>query len=693
MEQPLVLQKPVIVALVGNPNCGKTTLFNRLTGSRQRVGNSSGVTVTRKEGDLLWKGRLLRFVDLPGLYSLATTSPEESLTRDYLLNARPDVVVNVLDAGNLERNLFLSCQLLELGSRRLFCLNMMDEAREKGVALDGARLASALGGPVVETNGREGTGLPRMLEALLECVDAPPPPPVWGLPAHGALVAALTPVAAAMTGTAVHWRACRILEGAEPAEEATLLRLAHEHRTLLEHDREVSLETLLAEERYAHIRSVLNQCRRPFPVMARPFQERLDGVLLHPLLGLPLFLLVLWAMFQGTFTLGEAPASLIEAGTAWCVQQARALLPDGLGRELLADGILNGLGSILVFLPNILLLFFFISLLEESGYMARAAFLMDRAMRAVGLQGKAFIPLLMGFGCNVPAIMATRILEHPGERLLTILINPFISCSARLPVFVLFCGAFFPGQAGSVLFLLYLTGMLAALLLALGLRKTLFRELNEPFLLELPPYRIPTFLSVAIQMWDKAAHFLRKVGGVILVGAILVWAAQSFPQEVPLSRDYDALRAAADGNEPEQARLARQQRAEEQEQRYLGRIGHAIAPLLEPLGLDWKASVALLTGFVAKEVVVSTLGVLHQQETEEGAESGGLRQALAGSMEPGAAAAFMVFTLLYTPCLSTVAVIRRETGSTGWTLFSVLFSLVSAWCLAWGVHGLFAWLA
>ncbi|MBF0128093.1 MAG: ferrous iron transport protein B [Magnetococcales bacterium] len=422
--------------------------------------------------------------------------------------------------------------------------------------------------------------------------------------------------------------------------------------------------------------------------------DRLDGVLLHRALGLPLFLFFMWLMFQATFTLGKIPTEWINGGFQWLTQMAGEWLPASSLRDLLTDGILSGVGSVASFLPNIILLFLFISLFEDSGYMARAAFLTDRAMHGIGLHGRAFIPLLMGFGCNVPAIMATRAMEHPKDRLVTMLINPFMSCSARLPVFILFAGAFFQEKAGMVVFSLYLLGIAAALMTALLLKKTLFRGISEPFVMELPPYRWPTARSVALHMWEKAVEFLKKMSGVILIGSVAIWFLQAYPREVVLDWNPAEKIAAVEASLPDGAeRQAAIQAIEsakatsEQEHRFLGRMGRAIQPVFQPLGFDWRDSIALLTGFVAKEVVVSTLGVLHGSGSKEKDPTGaGLQGRLSSAMLPLTAYAFMVFTLLYTPCLATIAVIRRESSGWRWPALTVGYGLLVAWVAAWAVQ-------
>lgn len=704
--------RPITVALAGNPNCGKTTLFNRLTGSRQHVGNFSGVTVTKKEGTVLHRGRLIRLIDLPGTYSLSSNSIEEVVARRHILEEQPDLVLNVLDAGNLERNLFLTTQLIELGRPRIYCLNMIDEARAKGLELDRETFATLLDGPAVETVGRTGEGMEELLDAIVEVASHPFRNRRIHVPYDPHVEEAIGRLQHRLlegegrgpNREQARWLAIKLLEGdrevAQRAEVgAGVVAEAETERHQLHRQHALEAELLLADGRYGFIHGLLTETqRRGPPRRMLDLTRRVDDLLLNRWLGLPLFLFFMWVMFQATFVLGAHPADWIDQGVTGAGEWLGGVMSPGPLRDLMVDGVVAGIGSVLVFLPNIVLLFFFISLFEDSGYMARVAFLMDRVMHAIGLHGKAFIPLLMGFGCNVPAIMATRTMENPRDRLVTILVNPFMSCSARLPVFVLLGGAFFGEWAGTAVFLINLTGLLVAMGAALLLKSTLFRGLTDPFVMELPPYRAPTLRSVVVHMWERAVQFLKKVSGVILVGSILVWFSGAYPREVVLERDFGAEVTRVEQSLEGEARttalslLKAQEAAAEQERRYIGQVGHAIAPFFEPLGLDWKASVALLTGVVAKEVVVSTLGVLHHQGGEADEENAGLRQALRENMPLPAAVGFMVFSLLYLPCLSTVAVIRRETGSWAWTGFAMGFSLAVAWGLAWVAYSFTAWL-
>ncbi len=705
--------KALTIAIAGNPNCGKTTLFNHLTGARQRVGNFSGVTVTRKEGVVHHKGWKLTFVDLPGTYSLSSQTPDELVCREYIHNERPDIILNVLDAGNLERNLFLTTQLIEMDVPRVYVFNMIDEAQAKGIQIDTARFAELLDGPVVETVGRVGKGLDQLLDAIVGRCESGCVQRHIAIPLESHLRDAVEQIhAGVLEQLGAHepnhrWLAIKLLEGdkviiKQLSAHAKLLAQAKLLRDELESTYDEEIGILLADARYGFIfgliRETVGEVHRHEGPRAS-VTDTIDALLLNRVLGLPILLGLLWLMFQGTFTLGAYPMEWIDAGVGALGDWLQATLTPGLVRDLVIEGVLGGLGGIVIFLPNILLLFLFIAFFETTGYLARAAFLVDRLMHGIGLHGKAFIPLLMGFGCNVPAIMATRTIENPRDRLVTILINPFMSCSARLPVYVLIAGIFFADMAGTVVFLMHLIGVLVSMGAALLLKRTLFQGEADAFVLELPPYRLPTLRSLMLHMWERAVQFLKKMGGIILVGSILIWFLQAFPRDVQLDTDYAAAIAQVEAqvSEPAQrdaqvAELERQRDADLQQARYLGRLGQAVQPVFEPLGFDWRATIALLTGFVAKEVVVSTFGVLYRVGGEVDEEDASLRAAMSGAMSPLVAFAFMVYTLLYMPCLATIAAIRRETLSWGWTFFSMGFSLGIAWVLAFLVIKVGGWL-
>ncbi len=665
----------ITVALTGNPNAGKTTIFNQLTGARQKVGNWPGVTVEKKEGTLKFQGHTIKVVDLPGIYSLTAYSIEEIVARDFILEENPDVVVDVIDASNLERNLYLAVQLMELGRPLIFAMNMVDVAKARGIYIDYDLLSRLLGVPVVKTVGTKGLGIEDLLETIVAVAEgrlqAKPVSINYGPEVERelkVLTELLTQIPSLCAKYPPRWLAIKLLEKDPevlrlvrkcPGSEAVLEQLARSEERL----RKVLDETpeaIIAEARYGFISGALREVVRTSALDRRSMSDRIDDIVTNRFLGFPIFFLAMYALFYLTFKLGEYPVALIEHGVELLGGFLSAHLPDGLLKELLVDGVVSGVGGVLVFLPNILLLFLGISLFEDTGYLARAAFIMDRVMHFLGLHGKSFIPLLMGFGCNVPAIMATRTLETQRDRILTILINPLMSCSARLPVYVLFAGAFFPGHESQVIFGIYALGIALAMLLGKLFSRVLIKEEDTPFVLELPPYRMPTLKGLVLHMWEKTKVYLQKMGGVILVFSVILWALSAFPR--------------INGQAPPV------------EKSYIGHLGKAIAPVLKPLGFDWRMGVSLMTGVVAKEVVVSSLGVLYQ-EAEKGGHS--LREALkASGLTPPAALGFMAFVLIYIPCIATILAIWKETGALKWPLICVFYELTLAWVVAFLIYHL-----
>ncbi|MFH1863118.1 MAG: ferrous iron transport protein B [bacterium] len=667
-------QGEIRIALVGNPNAGKTTLFNALTGAHQKVGNWPGVTVEKKEGVKRFQERDLLFTDLPGTYSLTAYSLEEVIVRDFLFYEKPDLIVQVVDGSNLERNLYLTVQLIELGIPLVIALNMYDELLAKGFKLNADLLGQLLGCRIVPTVGSKSYGLPQLLTAIIETAAQKKKVQRtvrihYGLEfeeAIGNLEELLT--AAVLAGSwPRRWFAIRLLEGDNDALTRLNPALLSDHNFY--HLLELSVahleklfpegvETVIADRRYGFIAGALQETLQRTSAGRREITEQVDTFLTHRLLGMPLFLFFLWLLFQATFTLGAAPMGWIEAGSLWLGSFLQALLPPGPLNDLIVDGIIGGVGGVLVFLPNILILFLGISILEDTGYMARAAFLMDRLMHSIGLHGKSFIPLIMGFGCGVPAIIASRTLENRRDRLLTILITPLMSCSARLPVYILFAGAFLADHAGNVIFGLYLFGVVMAIMVGKVFAGLLFRAKGAPFVMELPPYRIPTVRTTLRHMWDRASQYLRKMGTVILAASVIIWFAGAFPR--------------VEGEPPSS------------EQSYIGQLGQFISPVLTPLDFTWQMGVSLLTGLVAKEVVVSSMGVLYEVKKDDGVEGGqSLTEAIHNSgITPISALAFMLFVLLYTPCLAAIICIWRETGSWAWTLFSVGYQTTLAWIIA-----------
>ena len=710
--------KSLRIALAGNPNSGKTTLFNAITGARHHVGNWPGVTVEKKEGYTTFDDREITVVDLPGTYSLTAYSIEEIVARRFIVHEKPDVVVHVIDSGNLERNLFLTTQLLQLGSKVVLALNMSDALHQSGARIDIEKLGALLGAPAVFTVGHKGGGIRELLETVVRVAEDEHPlvrkvriPYGHEIESH---LGPLTEKAEALELFEIphppRWVVIKALEDdKELIEEvresgqrsARFLEEIEETRKHLYSLYGEEPETVFTERLYGFVAGILKEVYTAPPLDRISRSDQIDALLTHKVLGLPVFFLMVWGVFQLTFAVGAAPMEWIDAFVSWLADFVSAHMGDGLLKSLVVDGVVSGVGSVLVFLPNIFILFMCISFLEDSGYMARAAFLTDRVMHLLGLHGKAFIPMLMGFGCNAPAIMATRTLESERDRILSILINPLMSCSARLPVYVLITGAFFaPEHAGTVIFSIYLLGLVLAIAMGRLFSKTILPGESAPFVMELPPYRLPTTRGLLIHTWDRGKIFLRKMGGVILVGSVAIWALSVFPRDVPFSRDYDAeisrlqaqaLEWEAPGppargfHQGQIVDLEAAKEAERIEGSYIGCIGKALEPVFRPLEFDWRNAVALLTGFVAKEIVVSTLGVLYQDQAdpEAGETSEGLIQALRKSeMTPLVSYAFMAFVLIYTPCLGTIAVIRRETNSLKWTAFSVGYAVVLAWLVA-----------
>ncbi|HIJ63847.1 MAG TPA: ferrous iron transport protein B [Rhodospirillaceae bacterium] len=690
----VVAQKTVCIALVGNPNCGKTTILNQLANAHEAVGNYPRVTVTPREYRLVHRGRAIRLVDLPGIYSMSSKSPEERAGRDFIHLEKPDVVVNILDAGNLDRSLFLTTQLIEMDVPRVHVLNMADEARKKGISINLPELVSMLGGPVVEAVATTGEGLTEVLDLALALADGETEHRVAvGYDSHleqaiatvEAIVANLHP--AEMTARQCRWLAIKLLEGDEEmltreGEHAELIAQVNVERETFYRRHGERCEHAMAGGRYGFIRGLLMEVRTVAATEAGGLE--LDDLFLHRFAGLPILMGLMWLMFEATFQFGGIPADWIKSGVDLLTGTLREVLPQSMVRDLVLDGVLAGVGGTIVFLPNVVILFFFLALFSETGYIARAAFLLDRVMHVFGLHGKALIPLVMGYGCNVPAIMATRTIESERSRIITALVTPFMCCSARLPLLMLFAGAFFTSQAGTVVFVMYVLSIATALGSSVLLSKTLLRSKSEPFVMELPPYRMPTLRAVLYHMWENATGFLQKVGSVILVGSIVIWFLQAFPRDIQYSQDYAASRGQAEAIADESERTATLDRlrmaesGEKLERSYLGRVGIAVSPLFAPLGFGWKDTVAILTGIVAKEAVVASYAVLYA----ESKESAGLQRAIAASMPPLQAFAFMVFVLLYLPCLSTIGALRREAGSWRWAGLSVIYSLGLAWGLA-----------
>lgn len=679
--------KTINVALIGNPNCGKTSLFNIASGAREHVGNYSGVTVDVKEGTFRYKGYTFRIADLPGTYSLASYSPEELYVRRYLHDKNPDVIINVVAASNLERNLYLSTELIDMDRSMVIALNMYDELRASGTQLDYDMLGHMIGVPMVPVVARNGEGIDDLFDAVINVyegchehvrhihvrlgkdVEAAVRTLVDMLKADPSVPAQFSP----------RYLAIKLLEGDSEIERM----LAHVNTyaaIIAERDRlRAAVESITGEdvvshvsaEKYGFIAGALAETMVKGEADQDSSTSVIDAVVTNKVFGFPVFLLIMFFIFWATFFLGSYPMEWIEAGVSWLSALVSRLMPPGILKDLIADGIIGGVGGVIVFLPNILILYYCISFMEDSGYMARAAFIMDKIMHRIGLHGKSFIPLVMGFGCNVPAIMATRAIESRSSRLITILINPFMSCSARLPLYVLLVGTFFRAHAALVFMALYCLGILVAVVTARMLRRFFFAKDETPFVMELPPYRVPTFKASIRHTWAKGHEYLKKMGGIILFASIVVWALNYFPhhdETVPVVEQSDTIDVSTDS--------------------FLAMAGKAINPVMEPLGFGWRATVAALAGVPAKEIVVSTLGVLYTGDEAAEDQTLGERLTAPGpdgkpDFTPAVALAFMVFVLLYCPCMATVTAIARETGSWRWSAFSVTYNTALAWLLGW----------
>ena len=681
-------RKRINVALVGNPNSGKTSLFNIASGSHEHVGNYSGVTVDSKYGHMSYRGYEFDIYDLPGTYALSAYTPEEVYVRKHLIDNTPDVIINVVTASNLERNLYLTTELIDINLRMVVALNMFDEIEKDGANLDYDLLGKMIGVPMIPTVSRTGDGIDRLFDTVIDIYEDNSPSSRHIHINHGTCiedsVARLVEKLKrddSLSGYHTRYLALKFLEGDAEIERLLATNehyddwaaLRNREKQRVEKELGEDVETAISHEKYGFIAGAIKETYTPGRREKEKTTDVIDTIVTHKVWGYPIFLFIMWVMFEATFVLGAYPMGWIESGVAALGNWLSNAMADGPLKDLIVDGIIGGVGGVIVFLPNILILYLFISLMEDTGYMARAAFIMDKVMHKIGLHGKSFIPLVMGFGCNVPAIMATRTIESRSSRLITILINPFMSCSARLPVFVLLAGAFFPKHAGSVLFGLYLLGIIVAVCTAKLLRRFMFRKDETPFVMELPPYRVPTSRNVLRHMWEKAAMYLRKMGGLILVASVCVWFLSYFPRY----------------QNPEL----------QQEKSYIGRIGHFTEPVVRPLGLNWKSSVALLSGAVAKEVTVSTLGVLYAG-SDNVEDSAVLSQRMLEinpqtgrpDFNQANAIAFLVFVLLYFPCLASLIAIKQESGSWKWAAFSFLYNTIVAWCVAFIFYHIALWL-
>ena len=712
-------RREINVALVGNPNCGKTSLFNIASGAHEHVGNYSGVTVDAKEGHFDFQGYHFRIVDLPGTYSLSAYSPEELYVRKYIIDQTPDIIINVVDAGNLERNLYLTTQLIDMNVRMVMALNMYDSLQSSGDTLDYKKLGMLLGVPVVPTVSRNGKGIDELFHVIIgiyEGADFMGIDPeeekavlqqynMWhesnvhdhdcDAPEderekikisrhihinHGyeieksidALREEINKNENLLRKYSSRFIAIKLLENDKDIEKLAaglpdgpkIIEIKNNETARLKNILNEDSEQAVTDAKYGFISGALKETYRENRKEKNTATHVIDSVVTHRLWGFPVFFIILYLMFEGTYVLGEYPMQWIE----WLVAKLGTLfdgsMPDGALKDLVVDGIIGGVGGVIVFLPNILILYLFISLMEDTGYMARAAFIMDKIMHKMGLHGKSFIPLIMGFGCNVPAIMSSRIIESRKSRLVTILVNPLMSCSARLPIYLVMVGAFFPRHAGLALMSVYVVGILLAVVMARIFSRFVVKGEDSPFVMELPPYRMPTWKSVLRHTWEKGVQYLKKIGGIIMVASIIIWFLGYFPNH----QEYATV-------------------AEQQENSYIGQIGKVLEPVVEPLGFDWKMGVGLLTGIGAKELVVSTLGVLYSVD-----EGTGVNLADRIPITPLVAYGYMLFVLIYCPCIATIVTIRQEAGGWKWALFVAAYTTALAWVvsfLALHIGGLF----
>lgn len=740
-------RKHIRVALVGNPNCGKTSIFNQASGGHEHVGNYSGVTVDAKEGRFQFRDYTFTIVDLPGTYSLTAYSPEEVYVRRHIVEEAPDVVVNVLDGSNLERNMYLTTQLIDMNVRMVIALNMYDEMQDAGNKLDYLQLSRLLGSPVIPTIGRKGWGLDSLFHVIIkvyegsdlftkegelnlhrlqelhdyyhehdldhdtleeikedaEMVVSPIEEPdhqhehqykVGSMTRHihvnhGPVIEkAIQTVREELLKNdelramySMRYLAIKLLEGDKDIEKRiasldnalSIFNARDRSARIITEKLKEDPESAITNAKYGFIAGALAETYKEGHKPKSNKTKRIDKLVLNRFLSYPIFLLFMFVMFECTFVLGKYPMGWIESAVGLLSELVDGLLSAGPLKDLLVDGIIGGVGGVIVFLPNILILYLFISFMEDSGYMARAAFIMDKIMHKMGLHGKSFIPMIMGFGCTVPAILSTRTIENRNSRMITMLVTPLMSCSARLPVYLLLAGTFFPSHAGLVLFGIYLLGIVLAVLFARIFKRFFFHREDMPFVMELPPYRVPTMKSISRHMWEKSAQYLKKMGSVILVASIIIWFLGYFPQNETYNKTHSEA-----------------SRIEQQEHSFIGQVGKFVEPALKPLGFDWKIGVSIVSGISAKEVVVSTLGVLYTGKDNEVAIGQRMKADTYADgtpvFNPAVALSLMVFVLLYFPCIATISAIKNESGSWKWGIFTIAYTLILAWTASFAVY-------
>lgn len=705
------------VALVGNPNSGKTTLFNKAAHRNEKTGNYGGVTVDIKKARFKHNGYTINVTDLPGTYSISEYSPEELFVRKHLAEEMPDVVINVVDASNLERNLYLTTQLIDMNIKVVVALNMYDELEGKGDELDYSLLGKMIGIPFVPAVAVKGKGIDELLDRVIDLYQEKDEAYRhihinYGHIINDAIDKIRSEVRKSPELLSKYhslYTAVKLLENdtdftnhiRQIAGTENVINCAEKQIKKIEQEYNDNSSSVITDAKYAFIRGALKETYKPAQEKKESKRYKLDNILTHKWFGLPIFFLSLILVFELTFTLGQIPTDWIDMGFGWLGSFIETHMSDGILRDLIVNGAIAGVGSVIVFFPQILILFFFLSFMEDTGYMARVAFLMDKFMHKIGLHGKSVIPIIMGFGCNVPAVMATRTLENRKDRIITMLMIPFMSCGTKYPIYLLFISALFMNNRGLILFSLYFIGIVLGILTALVLKKVFHKKENVPFVMELPPYRLPTVLNTLQHMWNKSKQYLQKMGGIILVGSVIIWALGYFPQKQEFSVDYDALIETARINSAsdEQAEqvissLEARQQYEQMEQSYIARIGHSIEPVFRPLNYDWKIGVSLFTGVAAKELIMSTLGILYQSTDEDVNEDNTVLQSKIREQEfesgpkigqkvftPVTTYSLLLFILIYFPCIAVIAAIKKEAGWR-WAIFVALFSCSLAWVVA-----------
>jgi len=707
--------KTINVALLGNPNSGKTSLFNCLAGTHQKVGNFSGVTVEKYEGFIKYKNYQINLTDLPGTYSLTAYSPEEVVARNFIIEEKPDVIIDVIDGTNLERNLYLTTQLMELEVDVLYAINMFDEVEKQEIKIDLHQLQTLLGSHVVTTSAAKNTGIDILLDHIIRVHEGDINIAKNKLTYSQDIETQINRIKNILISDSylsdrynLHWLAVKLLENDQLVYEQVKQRSVwiKVERALVD-----AMETfekvyhrdpeiVITEDRHAFIRGAIRETVQIPNKEKKNLTDYIDDIVLNRVLGLPIFFGIMWLIFQFTFTVGQYPMDWLDSLFGFISVSISKILPDGFWKSLIVDGIISGVGGVLIFVPNILLLFLSISIMEATGYMARAAFVVDKAMHRIGLHGKSFIPMITGFGCSVPAIMACRTLKNRADRITTMMIITFMSCGARLPVYILLIGAFFPpAQSGNVLFGIYMFGVLIALISAYVLKKVAFKEQSEPFVMELPPYRRPKTSSILHQVGFKAGMYVKKAGTIILAASVLIWIATNYPKSEGIAEFYDNVRTEISVNQSYgemmkkelSTQAFRDEAAEQIEYSIAGRFGKITEPVIRPLGFDWKIGIALTAGLAAKEIVVSTMNTIYSVEDSggEGSLSSGFREVTGYST--ATALALMIFVLLYAPCVAATAVFHKEAGRWKYTFLMFLYTMAVAWIMSFIVYriGLF----